>query len=138
MDFLLIFFYIVLVAIVAAPFVYVSVFAKHIPYETDPKSSELFDRRDVLLDNLKDLKIEFDTGKLTEIEFKSISSGLVKELEEQDERISQGKVTATLTSSKTEASAKSQLGGKFCHNCGFKIEIFGAKFCPECGTKLQI
>ncbi|PKA16626.1 zinc ribbon domain-containing protein [Leptospira haakeii] len=136
MDFLLIFFYIVLVAIVAAPFVYVSMFAKHIPYETDPKSSELFDRRDVLLDNLKDLKIEFDTGKLTETEFKSISSGLVKELEEQDKRISQGATTATY--SKTETSAKPQLGGKFCHNCGFKIEIFGAKFCPECGTKLQV
>ncbi|TGK42343.1 zinc ribbon domain-containing protein [Leptospira andrefontaineae] len=133
MDFLLIFFYIVLVAIVAAPFVYVSMFAKHIPYETDPKSSELFDRRDVLLDNLKDLKIEFDTGKLTETEFKSISSGLVKELEEQDKRISQDAVIT----SKAETSTKPQLGGKFCHNCGFKIEIFGAKFCPECGTKLQ-
>lgn len=136
MDYLLIFFYIVLAAIVAAPFVYVSMFAKHIPYETDPKSSELFDRRDVLLDNLKDLKIEFDTGKLTETEFKSISSGLVKELEEQDERISRGTTTATY--SKTETSDKPQLGGKFCHNCGFKIEIFGAKFCPECGTKLQV
>ncbi|PJZ25351.1 hypothetical protein CH352_15170 [Leptospira hartskeerlii] len=135
MDFLLIFFYIVLVAIVAAPFVYVSIFAKHIPYETDPKSSELFDRRDVLLDNLKDLKIEFDTGKLTETEFKSISSGLVKELEEQDKRISLGTPSSTY---KTETSAKPQLGGKFCHNCGFKIEIFGAKFCPECGTKLQV
>ncbi|MEI1278815.1 zinc ribbon domain-containing protein [Leptospira venezuelensis] len=135
MDFLLIFFYIVLVAIIGAPFVYVSMFAKHIPYETDPKSSELFDRRDVLLDNLKDLKIEFDTGKLTETEFKSISSGLVKELEEQDKRISQG---AAATLSKMGTSAKPQLGGKFCHNCGFKIEIFGAKFCPECGTKLQV
>lgn len=134
MDFLLIFFYILLVAIIAAPFVYVSMFAKHIPYETDPKSSELFDRRDVLLDNLKDLKIEFDTGKLTETEFRSISSGLVKELEEQDKMISQG----ANVSSKTEISAKPQLGGKFCHNCGFKIEIFGAKFCPECGTKLQV
>lgn len=137
MDFLLIFFYIVLVTIVAAPFVYVSMFAKYIPYETDPKSSELFDRRDVLLDNLKDLKIEFDTGKLTETEFKSISSGLVKELEEQDKRISQGGVT-TSPVLKAETPAKLQLGGKFCHNCGFKIEIFGAKFCPECGTKLQV
>ncbi|MGJ4789035.1 zinc ribbon domain-containing protein [Leptospira koniambonensis] len=134
MDYLLIFFYIILVAIVSAPFVYVSIFAKYIPYETDPKSSELFDRRDVLLDNLKDLKIEFDTGKLTETEFKSISSGLVKELEEQDKRISQD----SAISSKTETSSKPPLGGKFCHNCGFKIEIFGAKFCPECGTKLQV
>ncbi|TGL57571.1 zinc ribbon domain-containing protein [Leptospira sarikeiensis] len=132
MDYLLIFFYIVLVGIIASPFVYVSMFAKQIPFETNPESSELFDRRDVLLDNLKDLKIEFDTGKLTEPEFKSISSGLVKELEDQDKKISSGAASQV-----TASESKPQLGGKFCHNCGFKIEIFGAKFCPECGTKLQ-
>ncbi|TGK04973.1 zinc ribbon domain-containing protein [Leptospira semungkisensis] len=129
MDFLLIFFYILLVGLLISPFLYVTFFLENKELETETERSELFDRRAILLDNLKDLKIEFDTGKLTEQEFKSISAGLIQELEEQDKRIESGPIA------KAEP-AKTAQAPKFCHNCGFKIEIAGAKFCPDCGTKL--
>ncbi|TGK00212.1 zinc-ribbon domain-containing protein [Leptospira langatensis] len=129
MDFLLIFFYILLVGLLVSPFLYVAFVVEHKELETETERSELFDRRAILLDNLKDLKIEFDTGKLTEQEFKSISAGLIQELEEQDKKIELGPI-AKPQPIQTASTAK------FCHNCGFKIEISGAKFCPECGTKL--
>ncbi|PJZ65347.1 zinc ribbon domain-containing protein [Leptospira wolffii] len=133
MDFLLIFFYILLASILGAPFAYVWYYGEEKGRLTENEESELFDRRDVLLDNLKDLKIEFDTGKLTESEFKSISSGLIQELEKQDQKIKTGTTEKKVNSG---YASPVSMGQKFCHNCGFKIEIVGAKFCPECGTKL--
>lgn len=133
MDFLLIFFYILLALILISPFAYVWYYGEKRAPRIETERSELFDRRDVLLDNLKDLKIEFDTGKLTESEFKSISSGLIKELEDQDKEIAREEATKG-----TEEQGPVSKAQKFCHNCGFKIEISGAKFCPECGTKLIV
>ncbi len=133
MDFLLIFFYILLALILFSPFLYVGFYAEKKNIRLETEQSELFNRREVLLENLRDLKTEFDTGKLTESEFRSISAGLIEELENQDKKIEIG--AEKKENLPSQSAAKVQ---KFCHNCGFKIELVGAKFCPECGTKLLV
>ncbi|TGK15659.1 zinc ribbon domain-containing protein [Leptospira fluminis] len=133
MDFLLIFFYLLLAALVVTPFAYVRFVKRENGSELETEKKELVNRREVLLENLKDLKIEFDTGKLTDPEFKSISAGIVQELEEQDRKIKTWSEKSPQQSSEEKNPVPRQ---KYCHQCGFKIELVGAKFCPECGTKL--
>ncbi|EKT87496.1 zinc ribbon domain-containing protein [Leptospira santarosai] len=126
MDLLLIPFYIILFGIVISPFLYIR-FGIHTKVFESEKS-ELISRREIILENLRDIKIEFDTGKLTEAEFQTISSGIVKDLEDFDEKIARSIPKQLQTQPPTFP--------KYCHECGFKIEIYGAKFCPSCGTKL--
>ncbi|EKR65920.1 MULTISPECIES: zinc ribbon domain-containing protein [Leptospira] len=134
MDLLLIPFYIILLGIVVSPFLYIR-FAIHAKTsETESEKLELINRREIILENLRDIKIEFDTGKLTETEFQTISSGIVKDLEDFDEKISQN----IPKQPRTQISTPSPTLPKYCHECGFKIEIYGAKFCPSCGTKLIV
>ncbi|MBE8400794.1 zinc ribbon domain-containing protein [Leptospira borgpetersenii] len=132
MDLLLIPFYIILLGIVVFPFLYIR-FAIHTKTsETESEKLELLNQREIILENLRDIKIEFDTGKLTEIEFQTISSGIVKDLEDFDEKIAQN------TPKQLQTQIPPSTLPKYCHECGFKIEIYGAKFCPSCGTKLII
>ncbi|AVQ11765.1 Zinc-ribbon domain protein [Leptospira santarosai] len=128
MDLLLIPFYIILFGIVISPFLYIR-FGIHTKVFESEKS-ELISRREIILENLRDIKIEFDTGKLTEAEFQTISSGIVKDLEDFDEKIAR--------SIPKQLQIQPPTFPKYCHECGFKIEIYGAKFCPSCGTKLIV
>ncbi|MCG6192502.1 zinc-ribbon domain-containing protein [Leptospira sp. FAT2] len=135
MDLLLIPFYVILIGIVVAPFVYIRYAIDAKTSESESEKLELINRREVILENLRDIKIEFDTGKLTEAEFQTISSGIVKDLEDFDEKIR----TIAQNIPKPQVTATPNTGEllpKYCHECGFKIEIYGAKFCPSCGTKL--
>ncbi|TGK34461.1 zinc-ribbon domain-containing protein [Leptospira gomenensis] len=136
MDLLLIPFYFILAGILAAPFLYVRFSENKKRTESESDKQELINRREVILENLRDIKIEFDTGKLTESEFQSISGGIVKDLEEFDDRIR--KIAQNLSGPVQDAQTSSVVPTKFCHECGFKIEIQGAKFCPSCGTKLIV
>ncbi|EPG73084.1 zinc-ribbon domain protein [Leptospira fainei serovar Hurstbridge str. BUT 6] len=138
MDYLLIFFYILLSALVLAPFLYVRLAKPGDDLELETERRELVNRREVLLENLKDLKIEFDTGKLTDPEFKSISSGIVHELEEQDQEIKAWSERKTVDINRQPVASNLVPAQKYCHQCGFKIELVGAKFCPECGTRLMV
>ncbi|EQA60816.1 zinc ribbon domain-containing protein [Leptospira alexanderi] len=137
MDLLLIPFYIILLGIVISPFLYIR-FAIHAKTsETESEKLELINRREIILENLRDIKIEFDTGKLTEIEFQTISSGIVKDLENFDEKIKT--ISQNIPKQpQTQIPTLSPTLPKYCHECGFKIEIYGAKFCPSCGTKLIV
>ncbi|MBM9499095.1 zinc-ribbon domain-containing protein [Leptospira sp. 201903071] len=136
MDLLLIPFYILLVGIVVLPFLYVRFSIDLKSTDGESEKLELINRREVILENLRDIKIEFDTGKLTDGEFQFISKGIVKDLEEFDERI---RTIAQNIPQQTQATPSSnEILTKYCHECGFKIEIYGAKFCPACGTKLIV
>ncbi|EKR72278.1 zinc ribbon domain-containing protein [Leptospira noguchii] len=132
MDPLLIPFYVVLLGIVLAPFLWIRFVNHSKTSDIESEKSELINRREVILENLRDIKIEFDTGKLTESEFHSISSGIVKELEDFDEKIRSVAQIIPKQADQTEVVPK------FCHECGFKIVFYGANFCPSCGTKLLI
>ncbi|XDD51080.1 hypothetical protein AB3N59_04685 [Leptospira sp. WS92.C1] len=136
MDLLLIPFYIALAAIIIAPFLYVRFAVNQKVSETESAKQELINRREVVLENLRDIKIEFDTGKLTEPEFHSISTGIVKDLEEFDNQIRT--IARNIPKQQTPSPSSSEILPKYCHECGFKIEIYGAKFCPSCGTKLIV
>ncbi|UOG61134.1 zinc ribbon domain-containing protein [Leptospira noguchii] len=132
MDPLLIPFYVVLLGIVLAPFLWIRFVNHSKTSDIESEKSELINRREVILENLRDIKIEFDTGKLTESEFHSISSGIVKELEDFDEKI---RSVAQIIPKQAD---QTKVVPKFCHECGFKIVFYGANFCPSCGTKLLI
>ncbi|UOG31180.1 zinc ribbon domain-containing protein [Leptospira noguchii] len=132
MDPLLIPFYVVLLGIVLAPFLWIRFVNHSKTSDIESERSELINRREVILENLRDIKIEFDTGKLTESEFHSISSGIVKELEDFDEKI---RSVAQIIPKQAD---QTKVVPKFCHECGFKIVFYGANFCPSCGTKLLI
>ncbi|ASV06460.1 zinc ribbon domain-containing protein [Leptospira interrogans] len=132
MDPLLIPFYGILLGIVLSPFLLIRFVEHSKTSDIESEKSELINRREVILENLRDIKIEFDTGKLTESEFHSISSGIVKDLEDFDEKI------RSATQNIPKPANSSETIPKFCHKCGFKIAFYGAKFCPSCGTKLLI
>ncbi|EMO51763.1 zinc ribbon domain-containing protein [Leptospira noguchii] len=132
MDPLLIPFYVILLGIVLAPFLWIRFVNHSKTSDIESERSELILRREVILENLRDIKIEFDTGKLTKSEFHSISSGIVKELEDFDEKI------RSVAQIIPKQANPSEVIPKFCHECGFKIVFYGANFCPSCGTKLLI
>ncbi|RHX83750.1 zinc ribbon domain-containing protein [Leptospira stimsonii] len=136
MDLLIIPFYIVLVGIIVLPFLYVRFSLNLKSTESESEKLELINRREVILENLRDIKIEFDTGKLTDGEFQSISTGIVKDLEEFDEKIRT--IAQNIPQQVQTTSGSNAVLTKYCHECGFKIEIYGAKFCPSCGTKLIV
>ncbi|AOP33184.1 hypothetical protein A0128_04530 [Leptospira tipperaryensis] len=136
MDLLLIPFYIVLVGILVLPFLYVRFSIDLKSTDVESEKLELINRREVILENLRDIKIEFDTGKLTDGEFQSISNGIVKDLEEFDEKIRT--IAQNIPQQTQVAPNTNEILTKYCHECGFKIEIYGAKFCPSCGTKLIV
>ncbi|MBM9579038.1 zinc-ribbon domain-containing protein [Leptospira sp. 201903070] len=136
MDLLLIPFYILLVGIVVLPFLYVRFSLDLKSTDGESEKLELINRREVILENLRDIKIEFDTGKLTDGEFQSISNGIVKDLEEFDEKIRT--IAQNIPQQAQTAPNPNEILTKYCHECGFKIEIYGAKFCPSCGTKLIV
>lgn len=139
MDFVSIVFYILLLAVVVSPFLYVGIYEQKsglLPVTKSIPSAELEDllgKRENALANLNDVKIEFETGKLTQSEFNDTSDKIVLELEDFDRQIEQIKEKVK----KSEMPGKTGAAGiKYCHECGFKIEIVQAKFCPQCGTKL--
>ncbi|PJZ51787.1 zinc ribbon domain-containing protein [Leptospira adleri] len=136
MDLLLVPFYIILAGIVVLPFFYVRYSIDLKSKDLESEKLELINRREVILENLRDIKIEFDTGKLTEEEFQSISKGIVKDLEDFDEKIRT--IAQNIPRQNPTAPTPNEILTKYCHECGFKIEIYGAKFCPSCGTKLIV
>lgn len=71
--------------------------------------------RNFYMEELKDLKAEFDSGKLSESEFRELASETVR------------KIKGIPAVQKTEA-------GLSCTHCGSRMEVPNAKFCSECGT----
>lgn len=105
MDLLLIFYSVVFVLILISPF-----FLNRIFYSR----SKSFDsnERKILLDNLRDLKAELDTGKINFEEFEILSIPITEKLE-------------TL---KVEIHS--------CKKCGYELKNLNAKFCENCGAKI--
>jgi hypothetical protein len=125
MDVLLIIYSLFLLITVLSPFLLL-----HKKGEvTGVASQELLDiqsRRELLLENLKDLKTEVDTGKFSLLEFSDASREIVLELK---------KIDSLLKDSQIEP-AVSTAGGIVCKNCLYTTSIANAKFCPMCGYLL--
>lgn len=85
MDFLLFIYIITFFIILLFPFVYL--YKNPLHEELKHNNYSLLEKRNLLLENLKDLKSDKDTNKLTEEEFLVLSQDIVKQLEEIDSEI---------------------------------------------------
>ena len=74
--------------------------------------------RNFYMEELKDLKAEFDSGKLNESEFRELANDTVQKIKG------------------IALPAESDLKDR-CIQCGTKIVLPNAKFCPECGTAVS-
>jgi len=124
MNFFLFVLYLVFTLILFMPFLFFY-YKEHLgsAYDViDDRAIALQEKRRLLMDNLKDLKMEQDTGKLSENEFSELSAGIIADLQRVDEEI--GKSPVREIYRKNECT------------CGYKIPIEDAKYCPSCGKKL--
>ena len=125
MDFLLIVYSCILFGILLTPFIFLQKkIASGNLQQTSSQQVLLQQRKKLLLDNLKDLKIEKDTGKISETELLDLSGTIVTELKEIDAELKQITPIPEQTKKLT------------CTQCGYSVSIPQAKYCPICGTAL--
>lgn len=125
MDILVILYSIVLMTALASPFLYIHLNQSKLLSRESEEKSTLDSERKMLLENLKDLKIEMDTGKIRSSEFTELSKDIIGDLKELDSK---------LESIKT-SSPSPQITG-ICRKCSFHTTIPCAKFCAMCGNSL--
>ena len=125
MDILLIFYSVLLAGILTTPFLYIRFNQKILSTRDSELKSTLDSERKMLLENLKDLKTEMDTGKIQVSEFSELSQDIISNLKTLDEKIQ----------SVREATPSLPVVGT-CSKCKFHTPIVGAKFCVMCGSSL--
>ncbi len=99
MDTLLVIYSSIFIGILVSPFLYSKVFMQ--TSKLDSNESQI--RKRILLDNLRDLKAEMDTGKIEFAEFEELSKSIVSELD------------SILPSIETK---------KNCNQCGYSLFLF--------------
>lgn len=79
-----------------------------------------------LYDNLQDLRIEFEAGKMTEEEWKEITTPLMEKLER-------------LESAKPDEHPAALNSERFCPGCAALISNYSRQtgYCEQCGTPLK-
>lgn len=127
MDILLILYSILLAGILATPFLYIRFNEKIFSTRESELQSTLDSERKMLLENLKDLKIEMDTGKIQVSEFSELSQDIISSLKDLDTKIQ----------SVQAATPTSPISVGTCSKCSFNTPIVGAKFCAMCGSSLN-
>ncbi|XDD47271.1 zinc ribbon domain-containing protein [Leptospira sp. WS39.C2] len=132
MDFLLYFYSILFGIILIAPFVlfYYRFQIDESPFgkDTDAHLKAIYEKKSNLLDSLKDIRSDFDSGKLTEEEFQTQSIPYIEALETvESDLLENQKRQTTITQPKINKDWT-------CANCGSFVSIPNAKFCPNCGT----
>ncbi len=134
MDILLIFYSLVLGFLFISPILYQKVRKKELDRFPDSgANSPLLAKRNLLLDNLKDLKHEYQTGKSTPEEFEEISSSVISELKQLDEKLKSNNVSNPKPLIEKLPDAR-----LFCNSCKTEIPLERAKFCPSCGSNLEL
>ena len=126
MDILLILYSILLASILCTPFLYIRFNGKILSTRNSELKSTLDSERKMLLENLKDLKTEMDTGKIQVSEFSELSEDIIANLKTLDEKIKSVKA----------ATPSLPVVGT-CSKCNFYTPIVGAKFCAMCGSSLS-
>lgn len=145
MDFLLVFYYLLFGLILFLPFlIFYFRFKEEVsPFGRDESEAlqPLLQKKRNLLDSLKDVRSDFDSGKLSEEEFQSQSIPYIQALDEIESSLEETKSNPNQKMGKITAAIGNQTAsGKFapwnCHSCGFSISIPNAKFCPNCGASM--
>jgi hypothetical protein len=119
MDFLLIFYALLMGMVLIFPFVYLGILKNNPQKEISSPKNAI--ERKMLLENLRDLKTDYETKKFSESDFSILSEDIIRKLEEIDEKIKKEPVTDEV---------KNQC------RCGEKNHVPKAKFCHFCGKKL--
>ena len=126
MDILVILYSIILMTALASPFLYIHLNQNKLLSRESEEKSTLDSERKMLLENLKDLKIEMDTGKIQASEFTELSKDIIGDLKELDSKLESIK----------DLTPAPQITG-ICPKCSFHTTIAGAKFCAMCGSSLM-
>ena len=121
MDYLLILYSLLMGMVLIFPFVYLGIL-KNRPLKEIPSPKNAIERK-MLLENLRDLKTDYETKKFSESDFAVLSEDIIHKLEAIDEKI------------KKEPLAE-EIKNKCM--CGEKNHISNAKFCHFCGKKLSL
>jgi len=113
--------------------------------ETEP--DRLFDRKEIIYKNLKDLEFEYKMGRLSDGDFRQLSASYKNEaaavLQELDRLDAHKNIEGTIE--KELAVRKSELYGSGmgkdreaarCPSCGAET-IPGKKYCADCGRRLS-
>ena len=96
---------------------------------TESDYSDLLYRKEAAYTALVDLEFDYKTGKIADVDYKTMKSGMESEalglLKRVDDYENEG-------SSRTVPKVDKK---RFCHNCGLTVAQ-DQRFCAECGTKL--
>ncbi|MCJ7823483.1 MAG: zinc ribbon domain-containing protein [Anaerolineales bacterium] len=116
--------------------------------EAERQFSELQAGRDRVLNNLQEMEIDFDTGKILEEDYRSQRQALLKEgagilrqidaLKAEGHELPEGhdidnEIEAAVAQIR---SARDEGNGKFCPSCGEEVKA-GDLFCIRCGSTLS-
>jgi hypothetical protein len=118
MDFLLLFYSLLMGIILVGPFVYLGIQQKK--KTPDAPTNHLALERKMLLENLRDLRTDYETKKFSESDFALLSKDIVQKLEILDEKrkLESPKALSLLC----ECGEKDHLPkSQFCHLCGKKL-----------------
>lgn len=123
----------------------------HLAIEADPLS-ELGARRDSVYEAIRDLRFDYQVGKVSEADFqifdgqlKSQAVGVLKQIDELnaaesdpdlDARL-EAEIVALRRNGHSPAAARAETGAAagFCAKCGNKLKA-GDRFCGKCGAML--
>jgi hypothetical protein len=121
MDYLLILYSLLMGMVLIFPFVYLGIL-KNNPQKEIPSPKNSIERK-MLLENLRDLKTDYETKKFSESDFAVLSEDIIRKLEEIDKKIEKEPIIEEIKNK--------------CM-CGEKNHIPNAKFCHFCGKKLSL
>lgn len=100
----------------------------------------LLHRKDAVYAAIKEAEFDYNTGKLSDLDYTQMRGGLegeAVELLSLIEAAEQGKKSPKGRSgAKKKESAKKNTGVSYCGSCGAAIARKGAKFCPSCGESV--
>ncbi|PJZ85266.1 zinc ribbon domain-containing protein [Leptospira harrisiae] len=132
MDFLLYLYCLVFGIILIAPFVlfHYRFRLDESPFGRDENAhlKPITEKKRNLLDSLKDIRSDFDSGKLTEEEFQIQSLPYIEALDSVELELK------TVKSNVTVMNSPKIIENWTCANCGSFVAVPNAKFCPNCGT----
>jgi hypothetical protein len=98
--------------------------------DEDTPLGRLAVRKDVLVGNLADLDFEFEMGKVTEEDYRSLRDSLKRQTLKIMEQME------VLASGEPATVAPPAVKSGTCSSCGGAIPP-QARFCPSCGTRLE-
>ena len=117
MDFLLLLYASILGMILISPFLYFSLNKNESQFNYSDNKLKI--ERKMLLENLRDLKTDFETKKFSESDFNNLSSDIIKKLEELDKKM---KLTENDGNSCSCGKIDHSPMAIYCYHCGNKLK----------------